>query len=185
MPRTSQIVAEQFYFTSGGPADKAGIERGDVIISFDGEKIREMKELPYVVASTPVGKVVKVEVIRGGKQKRFEVKVGKLKEEQAEEELAEEVSDLGMTVDEITPELARQFGLSEERGLVVVQVEKNSPAGEAGLRHGDIIVEMDQEPMKDLDEYSKKIRRYKEGDTILFLVKRRKATLYLTLKVWE
>lgn len=171
--------------TSSGPADKAGIERGDVIISFGGEEIKEMKELPYVVASTPVGKVVKVEVIRRGKHKSLEVKIGKSEEEQAEEELAEEVSDLGMTVDEITPELARQFGLSDERGLVVVQVENNSPAGEAGLRHGDIIVEMDQEPVKDLDEYSKKIRRYKKGDTILFLVKRREATLYLTLKVWE
>ncbi|MGD8228040.1 MAG: DegQ family serine endoprotease, partial [Desulfobacteraceae bacterium] len=171
--------------TSSGPADKAGIERGDVIISFDGEEIGEMKELPYVVASTPVGKVVKVEVIRKGKRKILEVKIGKLKEEEAEEEFAEEVSDLGMTVDKITPELARQFGLSDERGLVVVQVENNSPAGEAGLRRGDIILEMDQEPMKDLDEYRKKIRQYKKGDTILFLVKRREATLYLTLKVWE
>ncbi len=171
--------------TSSGPADKAGIERGDVIISFDGEEIREMNELPYVVASTPVGKVAKVEVIRRGKRKSLEIKIGKLKEEQAEEEPAEERSDLGMTVDEITPEMARQFGLSEARGLVVVQVEPNSPAEEAGIRRGDIILEIDQEPMKDIDEYSKKIRRYKKGDTILFLVKRRQATLYLTLKVWE
>ena len=171
--------------TSSGPADKAGIERGDVIISFDGEEIRDMNELPYAVASTPVGKVVKVEVIRRGKRKSLEVKMGKLEEEQAEEEAAEERSDLGMTVDEITPEMARQFGLSEARGLLVVQVENNSPAGEAGIRRGDIILEMDQEPMKDMDEYSKKIRRYKKGDTILFLVKRREATLYLTLKVWE
>jgi serine protease Do len=171
--------------TSSGPADKAGIERGDVIISFDGEEIREMNELPYVVASTPVGKVAKVEVIRRGKRKSLEVKIGKLKEEQEEEEAAEERSDLGMTVDEITPEMARPFGLSKARGLVVVQVEPNSPAGEAGIRRGDIILEMDQEPMEDMDEYSKKIRRYKKGDTILFLVKRREATLYLTLKVWE
>jgi serine protease Do len=171
--------------TSGGPAYKAGIERGDVIISFDGQEISEMKELPYLVASTPVGKVVKVEVIRRGKHKSLEVKIGKLKEEQAEEELTEEVSDLGMTVNEITPELERQFSLSDESGLVVVQVENNSPAELAGLRRGDVIVEIDQEPMKDLDEYSKKIRQYKKGDTILFLVRRREATLYLTLKVWE
>jgi serine protease Do len=171
--------------TSSGPADKAGIERGDVITSFDGKEIIEMNELPYLVASTPVGKVAKVEVIRRGKRKSLEVKMGKLKEEQEEEEAAEERSDLGMTVDEITPEMARPFGLSKGRGLVVVQVEPNSPAGEAGIRRGDIILEMDQEPMEDMDEYSKKIRRYKKGDTILFLVKRREATLYLTLKVWE
>ncbi|UCB51418.1 MAG: DegQ family serine endoprotease [Deltaproteobacteria bacterium] len=171
--------------TSGSPADKAGIERGDVIISFDGKRIKEMNELPYVVASTPVGKVVEVEVIRKGKKKSFQVKIRQLKEEQVEEEPTGGRSDLGMTVDEITPELAREFGFSEERGLVVVQVENNSPAEEAGIRRGDIIMEMDQAPMKDIDEYSKKIRRYKKGDTILFLIKRREATLYLTLKVWE
>jgi serine protease Do len=126
-----------------------------------------------------------VEVIRRGKSKSFEVKIGKLEDEQVEEEPPEERTDLGMTVDEITPEMERQFGLSETRGLVVVQVEPNSPAGEAGIRRGDIIMEVDQEPMKDIDEYSKKIRRYDKGDTILFLVKRREATLYLTLKVWE
>ncbi len=171
--------------TSGGPANKAGIERGDVIVSFDGKGIREMNELPYLVASSPVGKVVEVEVIRKGEKKSFEVKISKLEEEQVEEEPAEARADLGMTVDEITPELARQFGLSEERGLVVVQVENNSPAEEAGIRRGDIIVEIDKEPMKDMDKYREKIRRYKKGDTILFLIKRREATLYLTLKVWE
>jgi serine protease Do len=171
--------------TSGGPAHKAGIERGDVIISFDGKDIMEMNELPYIVASTPVGKVAKLEVIRKGKKISLEVKIGKLKEEQVGEEPAEARSDLGMSVDEITPELARQFGLPEESGLVVVQVENNSPAEEAGIRGGDIIIEIDQEPMEVIDEYSKKIRRYKKGDTILFLVKRREATLYLTLNVWE
>jgi S1-C subfamily serine protease len=67
----------------------------------------------------------------------------------------------------------------------VVQVENNSPAGEAGIRRGDIILEIDQKPIRDIDEYIKKIRPYKKGDTILFLVKRRQATLYLTLKVWD
>ena len=179
---TGALVAD---VTSGGPAEKAGIERGDVIISFDGKEIREMNELPYMVASTPVGKVVIVEVIRKGEKKRLEVKIGKLKEEKEAEEPTEERSDLGMTVEEITAEMARQLGLPEQRGLVVVQVKSNSPAEEAGIRRGDIIVEIDQEPVKDIDEYSKKIRRYKKGDTILFLVKRREATLYLTLKVWE
>ena len=171
--------------TSNGPADKAGIERGDVIISFDGKEIAEMKELPYLVASTPVGRVVKVEVIRKGRKEHFEVKIGELKEEQVEEKPTEAESDLGMIVDEITPDLARELDLFEEHGLVVVQVDNNSPAGEAGIRRGDIILEIDQKPIKDIDEYIKKIRKYRKGDTILFLVKRREATLYLTLKVWE
>ena len=171
--------------TSGGPAEKAGIERGDVIISFDGKKIGEMNELPFVVASTPVGRDVTVEVIRKGEKKSFEVKIAKLNDAQERKEPVEEKSDLGMTVNEITPELARQFGLSEESGLVVVQVEDNSPAAEAGIRQGDIIMEIDQEPVESVDAYRKRIRRYKKGDTILFLVRRSGATLYLTLSVWE
>jgi serine protease Do len=171
--------------TSGGPAEKAGILRGDVIISFDGKEIKEMNELPYVVASTPVDKIVTVEVIRKGQKESFKVKIGKLEEEKEAEAAVEEKSDVGMTVEEITPELARHFGLSEKSGVVVVEVDSNSPAGEAGIRQGDIIVEIDQQPMKRIDDYRKKIRQYKKGDTILLLLKRGGSTLYLTLKIWE
>jgi len=171
--------------SAGGPAEKAGIKRGDVIVSFDEKAVKEMKELPLIVASTPVGKKVKVEVIRRGKKESFEVKVGKLEEEKEPEAAKEEASELGMAVEEITPELAGHFGLSEKSGLIVVQVGRDSPAGEAGIRKGDIILEIDQESMKKLDEYRKKIQEYKKDDTVLFLIKRKDATLYLTLKVWE
>jgi serine protease Do len=145
--------------TSVGPAEKADIRRGDVIISFDGKKIREMNELPLVVASTPVGKMVSVEVIRKGEKKSLQVKIGKLEEQREAKAEIEEETNLGMTLDEITPELARQFGLSEESALVVGQVEPNSPAGEAGLMRGDIILEIDQEAVKNMDEYRKRIHR--------------------------
>ncbi|MBW2608828.1 MAG: Do family serine endopeptidase [Deltaproteobacteria bacterium] len=171
--------------TPEGPAEKAGIKRGDVIISFDGKEINEMSELPFVVATTPVGKTVVVKVIRKGKTESIEVEVAELEEEKEKEKIVEEKTDLGMAVEEITPEMARKFGLTEKKGIIVVQVEGNSPAGEAGIRQGDMIIEVDQEPMKDIDRYREKIRQYKKGDTILFLAKRRGATLYLTLKVWE
>jgi len=144
-----------------------------------------MSELPFIVASTPVNKTVVVEVMRKGKKRSFKVKIGELKEEEEAEKVIEEKSDLGMTVEELTPELARKFGLSDKRGLIVVHVEKNSPAEEAGIRQGDIIIEVDQESMKDLGRYRKKIRQYTKGDTVLFLVKRKGTTLYLTLKIWE
>ena len=172
--------------TKGGPAEKAGIERGDVIVSFGGKEVKEMRDLPFIVASTPVGKTVKVEVIRKGDKKGFEVKIGELKEEQAAEGAEEtEAPKLGMSVEELTPELAKNLGLTERSGIVVVQVEDDSPAAAAGLRPGDVILEIDQSPVKGLEEFNGRIEKYKKGDTILLLVKRRGATVFVTLKVSE
>ena len=171
--------------TAGGPAEEAGIVRGDVIVSFDGNEIKEMHDLPYIVASTPVGKKVTVEIIRKGKKKSLQVKTGELEEGEKPPVETKAAPELGLVVKEITPELARGFGLSETSGLVVVQVEKTSPAGEAGIRPGDIILEVDQNPMKDLAQFNAKIKEYSQGDTVLFLLNRRGTTLYLTLKIWE
>ncbi|MBW2357876.1 MAG: PDZ domain-containing protein [Deltaproteobacteria bacterium] len=169
--------------TAGGPAEKAGIKRGDVIISFDGKQIHEMNDLPFIVGATTIGKTVMVDVIRNGRKKPLKVKIGELKEEKESQEVAKAKPPLGMTVEEITPQLAGSLGLSQTSGLVVVQVERNSPAEEAGLKQGDIILEVDQVPAKDLEQFLKKIREYKEGNTVLFLIKRGSKTLYLTLKV--
>jgi serine protease Do len=155
-----------------------------VIVVFDQKEIKEMSDLPYIVASTPVGKTVIVEVIRDGYKKSFKVKIEELKEDHYEESI-KETENLGMTVEEITPDITRQFRLTEKSGLVVVDVEPNSPAEEANIRQGDIIIEIDQFPMHDLQGFKEKIRQYEEGDTILFLVKRGSNTIYLTLKVWE
>jgi serine protease Do len=172
--------------TDGGPADRAGIKRGDVIVSFDGKEIEEMKDLPYIVASTPVNKVVEVEAIRKGRKMTFQVDVGELQEgEEIPEEIGETKPHLGMTVEELSPQLALNLGLSETKGLVVVKVERNSSAEEAGLRQGDILLEVDQVPAKDLEEFNRKVQDYEKGDTVLFLIKREDTTLYLTLKVEE
>jgi len=178
--RKGALIAD---LTHSGPADKAGIKRGDVIVSFDGKPVKEMKDLPYIVASTPVGKIVTVEVIRKGQKKSFKIKVGELEEDKASTELSQPEPEMGMTVEEITPQLAKYYGLSETSGLIVVDVELNSPAAEAGVRPGDIILELDEVIVKSPEEFFKKIREYKDGDTILFLLKRGSSTLYLTLKI--
>ena len=170
---------------SDGPAEKAGLKRGDVIVSFDGKDIEEMNQLPYVVASTPVGKSVTVELIRKGKKIALQVEVGELKEETEPPVVAEAGPNLGLTLKEITPELASNYRLSVTSGLVVVQVEANSPAAEAGIAPGDIILEVDQESVKSLSQFNKKMGSYTAGDTILLLINRRGSTLYITLKIWE
>jgi serine protease Do len=170
---------------SGGPADKAGIKRGDVILTFNGNEIRESSQLPYLVGSTPVGQVAKVEVIRKGEKQSFEVKIAELKEENVSQALSREKPILGMTVHEITPEIAKNLKLREKSGVVVLQVKDYSPAAEAGLRPGDVILEIDNTAIPNVDTFTRKIQEYKKGDGILFLVKRQDSTLFLTLKVSE
>ena len=94
-----------------------------------------------------------------------------------------EQADLGMIVDEITPQMARQYNLPVDIGIIITQVEEDSAAEEAGLKRGDIILEIDQYPVQNLNEYRDKISKYKKDDTILFLIKRQDSTIYLTLKV--
>ncbi len=169
---------------SRGPADESGIKRGDVIVSFDGKPIRESRELPYIVASTPVGKTVSIEVIRNREKTRAEVRVGELKMVEEEvQQMPKGEHSFGMTLQEITPELAQQYDLAETSGLIIVNVESNSPAAEADLRSGDIILEVDQIPVKSITVFNRKIRQYKKGNTILFLINRDGSTLFLTLTI--
>jgi len=171
--------------TGDSPADKAGMQRGDVIVSFNGKEIREVSELPMIVASTPVGEKVPVEVIREGERIKFQVKVGKLEEKVQPAVTTQEKPEMGMTVKEITPELYRNYQLSVTEGLVVVKVEASSPAAEAGIRPGDVILEVDREPVTDLGEFQRIISGFKENDAVLFLIKRKQGTLFLTLEVGE
>jgi serine protease Do len=169
---------------TGGPADRAGILRGDVIVSFNGKMIGTSSDLPYIVASTPVGKTVTVEVIRKGQKMRLQVETGELKENTVAITPAESSSTLGMVLQQLTPELAKKLELAAQSGLLVVHVENNSAAAEAGFVPGDIILEVDQKAVKDLAEFNSKINELKEGDTLLFLVNRGGPTIYITLRVW-
>ena len=157
-----------------------------MIVSFDGKPIREMNDLPYLVASTPIHKKVKVVVIRDGRKKVVLVKIGRMKEEKkATVAEAEKKASLGMTVEDLTPRLAKELGLKEKHGLVVVNVESGSPAAEAGIKVGDLILEVDRKPVKNFRSFNRKMQHYGKGDIILLLVKRGGSTLYLTVRVGE
>ncbi|MDX1764170.1 MAG: DegQ family serine endoprotease [bacterium] len=174
------LVAE---VVEDGPAAKAGIKRGDVILEFNGEKIGKMRDLPSVVASTAVGRKVPVKVLRQGKTISLDVKVGELEEEKAAEtEEGDQFGSLGMTVQEITPELAEYFQLDETEGLVVSEVEQYGPAAEAGLRRGDIILEVNQRPVTSLKDYRKALEKKKAGESSLFWVRRGSNTLYFAVR---
>jgi serine protease Do len=170
---------------SGGPADKAGIKRGDVILRFDNKPIRSMHDLPFIVASTPIGQTVSIEIMRGSQRMNLHITTEELKEE-AEQEAApagETGPYLGIEVQEITPEMAKNYDLSRSSGVIIVQVEDGSPAEEAGLTPGDIIVEIDKKPVKDVATFNRLLAGVKEGETLLFLVDRGGTTIFVTLTV--
>ncbi len=166
------------------PAEKAGIEREDIIIEFDQKKINQMRELPRIVANTPVGKRVEVKVIRQGKERKLSVVVGELKEEKvakAEERLAAE-KELGLTVQELTPEIAKHLGISERSGVLVSEVKAGSPAQRAGIRRGDVIKEIDRQPIEDLKAYKQQMAKLKEKGDILMLIQREENTFFVVME---
>ncbi len=172
--------------SSGGPAEKAGIQRGDVVVSFNGKNVDEMKDLPYIVASTPIGATVQVKVIRKGREEVFEVTIAELEDDKGDLETEDKSgveNRLGLRVEQLTPQVAKEFGLPETDGLVIAEVDPNSPAAEAGLRPADIVLEIDQSPVKDAADFLQRIERSKKGDTLLFLIKRGNSTVYVTVKV--
>ena len=171
---------------AGGPAEKAGIKRGDVIIEFDGKEIKEMSELPRMVANMPIGKEVEVRMLRNGREKTLKVTIGELKEEReaaVKPTSREFEEELGLTVQPLTSEMARRFGLSETKGVMVSNVSPGSPSDEAGIRRGDIIQEINRWPIKDMDDYQKALREAKDKKSLLLLVRRGDNTIYLALNI--
>lgn len=136
--------------TEGGPAEKAKLNVGDVILSFDGKPIEEMRSLPRIVAETAVGKSSKVVVWRKGKKVTLSVKLGEFPEddkvaaastrEKSPDKGSKALKTLGLTMAPLTDDLRAQFKLDEDaKGVVVVDVEANSPAAENGVRPGDVV----------------------------------------------
>jgi serine protease Do len=166
-----------------GPAEVAGLKQGDVIVEFDGKPVSDSAELPLLVARTPVGKSVSVRVIRDKEQQTFSIKIAELKEEETAQAGTGTIEDLGLTVQTLTAELAENLGLDRDvKGVVVTQVEPGGPAGEAGLRRGDVILEVNRQPVKDVDAYKKAIKAIGKGKSVLFLVRRGDNTIFLAVK---
>jgi serine protease Do len=167
-----------------GPAAQAGIQKGDIIVAFDGEEIEEMSDLPLVVAQTAVGKKVTVVLLRNGKKISKSVTVGELKEEEALA-LSDDTTrkDVGIEVTELTRELARKYRITETSGVLVTYVESESPAEAAGIREGDIIIEVNRAAVDNLDEYYKAIEEALKRDKILFWIKRGRSSQFVVLTI--
>ncbi len=165
------------------PAEKGGLKAGDVITKFDGKTVHTGHELALVVSQTKVGKKVEVEIIRDGKTLVKTVKVGKRNEKVAENEAAtsEAPEEMGFEVQELSPELAKHLGLKVDKGILVVDVERDSPAYEAGLRKNDVIVEVNRKKVTTLKEFEEALSHKSKGG-YLFLVRRGEGALYIVVQ---
>jgi serine protease Do len=164
-----------------GPAEKAGVKVGDVIVEFDGKEVKDSGDLPIVVARTAVDKKVRMKVLRDKKEIILNVVVGELKEEEVLASVPEK-GELGLTVQRLTPQMAESLGIEKAEGVVVSAVEPGSAADEAGIRRGDVIMEIDRKAVRNTDDYKKAVAGVRKGRGVLFLVRRGESTLFLALK---
>jgi serine protease Do len=163
----------------GAPADRAGIERGDVIVEFDGKTVDEMDQLPRIVAATPVGSKVEMKALRKGKKKSFSVELGELEpgDRVASATREEAPGAYGLQVQNISPDVAEHLDLE---GVLITAVEPGSPAEAAGLRRGDVILEVNQSAVSDVGQFSTAIKGSEKG--VLLLVRRGNAEIFVPLK---
>jgi serine protease Do len=176
-PARGALVAD---LVKGGPAERAGVKPGDVIIEFDRRPIKDSVDLPQQVARVAPGSAVPVKVIRDGKETTLRLTVGEMKE--AEVVAATQEGELGLTVQPLTPQLADNLGVENTTGLVISSVQPGSAADDAGLRSGDVIVEINRRSVKNLADYNREIARNEKTKSVLFLVRRGQNNLFLALK---
>ena len=164
------------------PAEKAGLKSGDIILQYDGKIIHEMNALPRLVAATPVGKKVLLVILRNGKQEKVEVEIERLKDSEEGSPAADTTDRLGMTVNDLTAELAGRMGLKETKGVVVVAVQPGGPAEEAGIARGDIVREINGAKIASGDDYAKAVNSHKKGEVMRLLLRRGENSLFVALK---
>ncbi|MFQ5597292.1 MAG: DegQ family serine endoprotease [Nitrospiria bacterium] len=173
----------------GSPAEKAGIRRGDIILGFDEKPIEDTNQLRNIVAETQVGVDVTVRLFRNQEAISLKVRI----EEQPKDMFAQRgrpQEDLenrstllsGIEVTTLTDELGREFDLEKDlRGVIVLSVSPGSPAGESGLKRGDLIMEINRQAVQDISSYEMTLSKAKEDAPILLLVGRKDRTFFLTV----
>jgi serine protease Do len=170
-----------------GPGVDAKLKRGDIVVKFDGREIKNWQDLPLTVANTEVGKKVKIVVFRDKKEVTLDLTVAELKDDGGSGSAAgtEGSQKLGLTLREITPEMVTRQNLAEREGLYISAIEGDSPAAESGLSVGDVIIEVDDQAVKNMSDYQKIVRPKKKDDILRFLVKRGANTMFFTVTVGE
>ena len=175
--------------TADGPAAKAGIKRNDIILTFAGQEVPDLRRFPRIVANARVGNTVDVVVWRGGKEQTLKIRVGEQEEPQKQNASAQgsskkpapepdkaitsTIEQLGLTLQKVNDQLREKYGLSDNvKGVVVTKVVPNSPAADKQLQAGDVILEVDQKPVttpQEVTEIVAKLQAQKKRSVLLFV----------------
>ncbi|MBW2023410.1 MAG: DegQ family serine endoprotease [Deltaproteobacteria bacterium] len=167
-----------------GPAEKAGIKRGDIVISYNGRPVADASSLRNMVALTPVGKKVELDILRKGKRKTITVKVGSL-EEALKMRLSSLKERLGVEVRPVTRKDMERYGLQSRQGVVIIWVDPKGPLGKAGFEVDDMILEINGEAIREVDDLANIVDSLPHGKlaTILALDHRSGRTGYIRVMI--
>jgi serine protease Do len=156
----------------GLPADKAGLKRYDAIIAINGEPVESDSDLSFKISNSQPGKKITLTIIRDGKEKNIEVKVAEKDGEEKIEDVATSGGEIGISVKEMTPRLAKYYNYKTDTGLIISEVKRYSEAHKKGLEVGDIILEANRKKMDKIGDLEKVVKKTKPGDAILLLIRR-------------
>jgi serine protease Do len=185
LPRIGGALVNQV--TPGSGADKAGVQVGDVILSFGGREVTSSSDLPPLVGSTKPGTTANLEIYRDGKNMTLPVMVGELPVEKSAVaslggDTAGKTNALGVVVDDITAEQRKQLGLDTQEGVVVTRVV-SAAARRAALEPGDVILMVGRKPVKSTTDFNAAVKDVKPGDSVMLLVRRDDATSFIAVPI--
>jgi len=165
------LVTEIF---EGDPADEAGIKAKDIIVSVNGQIVETTRDLTRMIAAINVGESADVKVLRNGKEQKFKVKIAKREDKQLVSGTYQKdnTDDLGIQISELTPEISRQFNIKQAEGIIVTDVNSKSKGAKAGVMAGDIIKEINHEPVKSIDDYTNAVNKVKAGEPVHMFIQR-------------
>ncbi len=176
--REGALIADVF---KGDPADKAGLKSGDVVIEINGKQVKDTHDLLMMIAAFRVGETIKVKIVRDGQEKTISITIAERTDKAELASTQQSGEAFGMTVQEITPEIARHLGLGAQKGLIVVDVQEGSVAEDVGIQPQDIILQVNKVKTTTMKEYQKEIAKAGEKGSILLLIKRGKSTFFVPL----
>jgi serine protease Do len=167
-----------------GPGAKAGLKSGDILITYDGRPMSSVQELRNAVAATSPGQKVDLEVFRDGKTEKLSATIGELEGKvTVPEGHKESAKDLGMTLRTMTPEMARKIGVPEDTtGVAITEVDPDGLAAYAGLQPDQVITDVNGQPIRNLEQFGKEVKKHDVKDGLRLQVKSPKGSLFVFLK---